>query len=40
MEAAGRLGVPVVVVRRPPPPSGVPVVHTVEDAIAWVKEPS
>jgi precorrin-6A/cobalt-precorrin-6A reductase len=36
--AARQLGVPVVVVRRPPLPSGVPVVETVEDALAWVRE--
>jgi precorrin-6A/cobalt-precorrin-6A reductase len=34
--AARRLGIPVVLVRRPPVPPGVPVVATVEDARAWV----
>lgn len=36
MEAARSLGVPVVVVRRPPGPTGIPVVHDVEAAFAWV----
>ncbi|ADH67043.1 cobalt-precorrin-6A reductase [Nocardiopsis dassonvillei] len=36
MEAAGLLGVPVVVVRRPPGPTGVPTVHDVTAAFAWV----
>jgi precorrin-6A/cobalt-precorrin-6A reductase len=35
--AAGELGLPVVLVRRPPLPAGVPVVSTVEDALAWVR---
>lgn len=35
LEAAKRVGVPVVVVRRPSPPPGVPVVHTVADAVSW-----
>jgi precorrin-6A/cobalt-precorrin-6A reductase len=34
--AARQLGIPVVVVRRPPLPSGVPVVATVEEALDWV----
>ena len=36
MEAAAELGVEVVVVRRPPGPAGVPTVHAVEEAEAWV----
>ncbi|HEX2072445.1 MAG TPA: cobalt-precorrin-6A reductase [Geodermatophilus sp.] len=37
LTAARRLGVPVVLVRRPPVPPGVPVVATVEEALAWVR---
>lgn len=36
MEAAAELDVPVVVVRRAPGPDGVPTVHTVADARAWL----
>ncbi|MET9783667.1 cobalt-precorrin-6A reductase [Nocardiopsis alba] len=36
MAAARELDVPVVVVRRPPDPIGVPTVHDVETAFAWV----
>jgi precorrin-6A/cobalt-precorrin-6A reductase len=35
--AARQLGVPVVVIRRPPLPPGVPVVESVEEALAWVR---
>jgi precorrin-6A/cobalt-precorrin-6A reductase len=34
--AARELGLPVVLVRRPPMPPGVPTVATVEEALAWV----
>lgn len=37
LDAAETLGVPVVVVRRPAPPAGVPTVDTVEEAHAWVE---
>jgi precorrin-6A/cobalt-precorrin-6A reductase len=38
LTAARELGIPVVVVRRPPLPAGVPVVATVEEARAWLAE--
>ncbi|OPX07090.1 cobalt-precorrin-6A reductase [Mycobacterium sp. AT1] len=38
MIAAERLGVPVVIVRRPQVPGGVPVVSTTVDAVTWVHE--
>ena len=37
LEAAAELGVAVVVVRRPPGPAGVPTVHRVSEAVAWVE---
>jgi precorrin-6A/cobalt-precorrin-6A reductase len=37
LTAARELGIPVVLVRRPPLPDGVPVVATVEEALAWVR---
>lgn len=38
LDAAGRLGIPVVVVRRPPvSEAGGPVVRTVADAVDWVR---
>ncbi|BBX19130.1 precorrin-6A reductase [Mycolicibacterium duvalii] len=37
MAAADHLGVPVVVVRRPDRPAGVPTVHDIEEARAWVR---
>jgi precorrin-6A/cobalt-precorrin-6A reductase len=36
LTAARELGIPVVLVRRPPPPAGVPVVATVDEARAWI----
>ncbi|MEU7417428.1 cobalt-precorrin-6A reductase [Streptomyces antibioticus] len=36
LTAAREAGVPVVVVRRPPAPEGVPVVPTPEDAVTWL----
>lgn len=35
LDAAHRLGIAVVVVRRPPTPGGIPVVTTVPDAVEW-----
>jgi precorrin-6A/cobalt-precorrin-6A reductase len=40
MQAAAELGVTVVVVRRPAGPVGVPTVHDVDDAVAWIGEQS
>lgn len=40
LQAAAALGVAVVVVRRPACPVGVPTVHEVDDAVAWVREQS
>jgi precorrin-6A/cobalt-precorrin-6A reductase len=37
LTAARQLGVPVVVVRRPSLPAGLPVVETVEEALAWLR---
>jgi precorrin-6A/cobalt-precorrin-6A reductase len=36
LTAARQLGIPVVVVRRPPLPPGIPVVATVDEAVDWV----
>ena len=38
LTAARELGIPVVVVRRPPLPAGVPTVATVADALAWLAD--
>ncbi|SNS92527.1 precorrin-6A/cobalt-precorrin-6A reductase [Geodermatophilus saharensis] len=38
LTAARQLGLPVVLVRRPPLPAGVAVVGTVEEALRWVRE--
>ena len=40
MQAAAELDVAVVVVRRPAGPVGVPTVHDVDDAVAWIGEQS
>jgi precorrin-6A/cobalt-precorrin-6A reductase len=37
LTAARVLGIPIVLVRRPPAPAGVPVAGTVEEAVAWVR---
>jgi precorrin-6A/cobalt-precorrin-6A reductase len=37
LQAAGELGLPIVVVRRPPAPEGVQTVPAAEDAVAWVQ---
>jgi precorrin-6A/cobalt-precorrin-6A reductase len=37
LTAARQLGIPVVLVRRPPPPAGVETVATVEEALAWLR---
>jgi precorrin-6A/cobalt-precorrin-6A reductase len=37
LTAARELGIPVVLVRRPPVPPGVPVVATVDEALDWVR---
>ncbi|MGY1804837.1 cobalt-precorrin-6A reductase [Blastococcus sp. SYSU D00922] len=37
LTAARQLGIPVVMVRRPPLPPGMTVVETVEDALAWLR---
>ena len=37
MQAADELGIPVVIVRRPEVPSGVPVVSDVSDAVDWLR---
>ncbi len=37
LDAAARLGIPVVVVRRPCAPSDVPRVGDIDDALAWVR---
>ncbi|WP_326701698.1 cobalt-precorrin-6A reductase [Streptomyces sp. NBC_01754] len=39
LSAACEAGIPVVVVRRPPAPAGVPAVATPEEAVAWLRGP-
>ncbi|KUH36338.1 MULTISPECIES: cobalt-precorrin-6A reductase [Streptomyces] len=39
LTAAREAGIPVVIVRRPPVPDGVPVAATVEEAAAWAHRP-
>lgn len=36
VEAAAMLGLPVIMVSRPPPPENVPVVARIEDVLAWL----
>ena len=36
LDAAATLGVPVVAVRRPPPPEGIGVASSVDEAVAWI----
>ena len=38
LTAAREIGVPVVLVRRPPPPAGVASVATVEEALTWLRQ--
>jgi precorrin-6A/cobalt-precorrin-6A reductase len=38
LTAARELGIPMVVVRRPPLPAGMPAVASVEEALAWLAE--
>lgn len=38
LTAARRLGLPVVLIRRPAVPSGVPTVATVEEALVWLRD--
>ncbi|WP_031079982.1 cobalt-precorrin-6A reductase [Streptomyces sp. NRRL WC-3549] len=40
LTAAREAGIPVVVVRRPPAPEGVPVAVTPEEAVAWLHGPA
>ncbi len=37
LDAAGRLGIAVVVIRRPEPPGGVPAVDSVDEAVSWLR---
>ena len=39
LTAARELGLPVVLVRRPPLPAGVETVATVDEALVWIKDP-
>jgi len=38
LEAAAALGIPVVMVNRPPLPAGVQIVGTVDEAVRWVRD--
>lgn len=38
LTAARELGIPVIVVERPTPPPGLTVVHTVDEAVSWVRQ--
>jgi precorrin-6A/cobalt-precorrin-6A reductase len=37
LTAARELGIPVVIVRRPPLPDGVATVSSVQEAVSWVR---
>lgn len=37
LDAARELGIPVILIARPPDPAGVPVLHTLADAMAWAQ---
>ena len=37
LDAAGQLGIAVVVIRRPEPPGGVRAVDSVDEAVSWLR---